>query len=38
MDRYRDHSNAAAIGVITTLVVAGVVSWLVPLWAFFSWL
>lgn len=27
MDRYRDRSNAAAIGVITALVVAGIVSW-----------
>lgn len=26
-DRYRDHSNAAACGVVIGLVVAGVVSW-----------
>lgn len=27
MDRYRDHSNAAACGVVIGLVVAGCVSW-----------
>ena len=27
MDRYRDHSNAAAFAVVATLVVAGIVSW-----------